>query len=835
MPRDIPVGNGQFLVNFDRHYQIRDVYYPHVGQENHGGGQPCRFGIYADMPINSAWADEHGQIHTRTEPGERRLFWSHEGFATSLKYVRDTLLTNVTLEHRALQLTLQCHDAVDFHRPILVRKIRVTNNAHHRRSITVFLHQDFNMYGNKIGDTAYFDPELRAVIHYRGQRYLMATFFSDHTQGLGEYACGTSGFNGAEGTWRDAEDGRLGGNSIAQGAVDSTISTTVELDPGEEKHVYYVLAAGKTRADLLEQQAFLSKNSPQNILDRTAAYWRLWVGAMNVNFGNLPPKIADLCKRSLLVLRTQINNNGAIIAANDSDFLQFNRDTYSYVWPRDGALVAHALDLAGFSDIARSFYSFCKDTITPEGYLLHKYNPDGSPASSWHPWVYKGKQQLPIQEDETALVIWALWRHFFRYRDIEFVRPLYLHLITKAADFMVKYRDKHTGLPGGSYDLWEERWGIHSFTVAAVYGGLKAAANFAICFGDRERAKEYSQAAAEIQEAFVKHMWSEKLGRFVRRITPFENGGYNVDETLDASLYGIYKFHLLPAYDPRVIATMRAVEERLWCKTSVGGVARYENDYYHRVADDIGNVPGNPWFICTLWLADYKISRASTVEELKESLPILEWVAQRAAESGVLAEQVNPYTNEPLSVSPLTWSHATLVNTVIKYLEKLETMKSCGVCGQSIYHMRRQRNEMHVTNAGVVDEYDAALGDEHHHPQNLAAEASFIKEVEGGEARRISLAIDQTNCIGCGICVMSCPSDILKSHSNKAFIKLPVLSNCTACGNCQELCPVSVFTMRDGRATEECTHDHAPLPTYQPDGRGHLLTSDQPIAITTSS
>ena len=37
MPRDLPVGNGQMLVNFDRHYRIRDLYYPHIGEENHGG------------------------------------------------------------------------------------------------------------------------------------------------------------------------------------------------------------------------------------------------------------------------------------------------------------------------------------------------------------------------------------------------------------------------------------------------------------------------------------------------------------------------------------------------------------------------------------------------------------------------------------------------------------------------------------------------------------------------------------------------------------------------------------------------------------------------------
>ncbi len=706
MPRDIPVGNGQLLVCYDQNYQIRDIYYPHVGQENHGGAEPCRFGVFTDVPVVHLEHDAPDGLPTiRTEPSYQRLCWTNDGWDKKLRYLHDTLVTNVLLEHRGLMLSMTCNDVVDFHRPILVRRIRLRNCAHHTWRVTVFHHQDFHMYGNNVGDTAYFDPELRSLIHYRGQRYLMATFFAEGEQRIDEFAAGTSGFNGAEGTWRDAEDGKLGGNPIAQGSVDSTMALHVDLGPQEEKTFYLVIAAGKSRADLLEQHQFLQKTSPQGVIDRTTSYWRLWVGSLNINFGDLPAKISTLFKRSLLVLRTQINNNGAIIAANDSDYLQFNRDTYSYMWPRDGALVAHALDLAGFPDVTRWFYTFCKDVITDAGFFLHKYNPDGSPASSWHPWVYKGKQQLPIQEDETALVLWALWRHFFRYRDIEFVRPLYLSLITKAADFMVSYRDKHTGLPGGSYDLWEERWGIHAFTVAAVHGGLKAAANFAICFGDGERAERYAKAAEEIQEAFCKHMWSEKLGRFVRRITPFESGGYNVDETLDASMYGIYKFHLLPADDVRVDATMRAIEERLWCKTAVGGVARYENDYYHRVTNDIEKVPGNPWFICTTWLADYKISRAQTVEELQAALPILEWVADHALASGVLAEQVHPYTNQPLSVSPLTWSHATLVNTVIKYLEKLETMRECESCGQALFHHRRPRANLLVRSHGLIGEY----------------------------------------------------------------------------------------------------------------------------------
>src|SRR5436309_1354347 len=53
MPRDIPVGNGHFLVTFDGRYQIRDIYFPHVGQENHAGAGPCRFGVYLDVPAKN--------------------------------------------------------------------------------------------------------------------------------------------------------------------------------------------------------------------------------------------------------------------------------------------------------------------------------------------------------------------------------------------------------------------------------------------------------------------------------------------------------------------------------------------------------------------------------------------------------------------------------------------------------------------------------------------------------------------------------------------------------------------------------------------------------------
>ena len=56
--RDIPVGNGSLLVTFDDKYQIRDVYFPHVGQENHTEGFPFRFGVWADGEFCWVYEDE---------------------------------------------------------------------------------------------------------------------------------------------------------------------------------------------------------------------------------------------------------------------------------------------------------------------------------------------------------------------------------------------------------------------------------------------------------------------------------------------------------------------------------------------------------------------------------------------------------------------------------------------------------------------------------------------------------------------------------------------------------------------------------------------------------
>ncbi len=653
MPRDIPVGNGDLLVTFDRFYRVRDIYFPHVGRYNHTDGHIQRFGVWADGKF--AWIEDAS--------------WTRE-----LRYKPDTLVTEVRLVNEMLGIEVVCNDAVDFHESVYFRRAVVKDLLNKDRDVRVFFHWDFSIAGTPVGDTANYDPGTSSIVLYKDDNYFLFNACDQNKCGIDNWAIGTKRVNGAEGTWRDAEDGILGRNAISQGSVDATAGFNLQIPAGGDSYVTAWLACGQSYDRVKQLNRKINERGPDAMMARTEAYWKLWARKEPIDLSPLPEKVRDLFYRSALVLRTQIDNGGAIIAANDSDITQFAGDHYSYCWMRDGALVAYSLVLTGQSELSRSFFRFCSEAIEDDGYFLHKYTPTGEMASSWHPWMIDGIKILPIQQDETALVIWALRRHFQAFRDVEFIKPLYAALVARPAEWMLKYRDSH-GLPQPSWDLWEERRGIHTFTVAATIGGLIAAAEFAQDFGEFARSDAFREGAERMKAALKKYMWHPELNRFARLATPLADGTYRLDMTADSANYGLFAFGVFDPQDPIMLSEMAGLYEKLWCKTEVGGCARYERDYYHQVERDrVKDIPGNPWVICTLWQAQYCIAKARNVDELKLAVPLLEWCVKRASASGVLAEQFNPHTGEPISVSPLTWSHATVVIVVMEYLNKLKKL-----------------------------------------------------------------------------------------------------------------------------------------------------------------
>jgi GH15 family glucan-1,4-alpha-glucosidase len=238
------------------------------------------------------------------------------------------------------------------------------------------------------------------------------------------------------------------------------------------------------------------------------------------------------------------------------------------------------------------------------------------------------------------------------------------------ANFLVDFRDPKTGLPSPSQDLWEERQGVHAFSMATTWRALRDAAYFTELFAEPAQTAKYLKAAEQVHSAAERYLFDPDAGRFARSLSVDQDGRLQRDMIVDASLFALSYFGMFGPDDPRMVATMKAVEDTLTVPGEHGGIARFEGDTYHlrQTGADL-KVPGNPWFICTLWLAQYQLQRAKVPADLDAPLAILSQVARNALPSGVLAEQTDPASGEPASATPLTWSHATVVLTTLEYLE----------------------------------------------------------------------------------------------------------------------------------------------------------------------
>ncbi len=611
--REIVLGNQQLLIAMDKFLQVRDIYFPHVGQYNHLIGHAQKIGILENN--NISWLND--------KDWKRKLLYKNE-----------TLVTNSSAVNETRGFEVQLNENVYCEANIFFRKIAIKNTQNHTRNVRIIFNHDFYLYGDGIGDTALYHPERQAVIHYKRSTYFLI--------GLVHSKPCLDAYDIGEEVSHD-----LKGNSIAQGKVKSAVGVDLELPPNKKITFTYYMIAGKDFDEVFALQDDFIRNGVDAHLEHAQMCQQGWVDAQTTDLTKVSKTIRESYKRSLLIIKTQFDKDGAIIAANDSDNMLFNKDTYSYMWPRDGALVAMALIDAGFATMTKSFFRFCAKALYKEGCLLHKYNPDGTLGSSWHSWELNGNLDLPIQEDETALVLVALEKYYQATKDKQLVEELFDSFIRPAGEFMSRYRSED-GLPKASHDLWEERRGVFTFTTAAVVAGLKATDTLSHLMNDKELCETCTTCMNAVKKVMVEKLYT---GEYFRRgIVDGQN-----DDALDASVYGIWAFDIFAVDDPMVESTMNKYRE--WLAVSNGGFARYAGDYYHRAVD---NEPGNPWFICSLWYAQYLIRKG----EKKEALKILEWICKHSQESGVLPEQIHPHTNQPLGVSPLTWSHAEFVRTV---------------------------------------------------------------------------------------------------------------------------------------------------------------------------
>ena len=639
MARPIVLSNGELHVGINKYGLVHDFYFPYVGLENHAAGKSLRHHV-------GIWID--GEISWLDGPGWEFTF----------KYPNQALIGHTIAKNDAMGILLEFDDVVDSHLSAFMRNIHVVNLRDQAREVRLFMHQAFVIGDARSNtDTAQYLPDSDAILHYRGRRAFIVSGQVDDRP-FDQYTVGLFGIEGREGTYRDADDGELSFCNVEHGRVDSTLRFLLNVEPHSSKRVHYWIAAGTSLREALYIHKQVREDGLVRRLHATADWWHVWLAPALQVAEKMDTEYRESFLRSVMIIKSQIDKRGAVIASTDTTMLNYSRDAYAYCWPRDGAYVLWPLIRMGYVDEPRRYFEFCRRGLHPSGYLMHKYQADGALGSSWHPYVHEGMVAPPIQEDETALVLFVFSQFYQLHASPQLLRDFYASMVVPMADFLASYIDETTGLPRPSYDLWEERFLTTTYTTAVVYAALLAAADLAEEANDADNAVRWRSAADDILAAAHKHLYNADRKVFYKGLI-VKNGRVEHDATIDtSSLFGAFMFGLFPIGSDELEATVKTVSEIFGLDRGVIGLPRYENDNYRRVSD---TVTGNWWPIASLWMAQYYIE---TGQEDKASATV-QWVKSHAGGSGILPEQISPIDDSFVSVAPLTWTHAEYIATLL--------------------------------------------------------------------------------------------------------------------------------------------------------------------------
>jgi GH15 family glucan-1,4-alpha-glucosidase len=639
MGRPVVLSNGQLFVGLDENGLVHDFYYPYVGLENltNARSSQHKIGVWVDGSFS----------------------WTNDGsWEIAMNFEDSALISDIKLHSVTLSLTIQLQDYVDPEYNALIRHITLTNDTATQRDIRLFMHQVFQISRLGRGDTAMYVPDDHYLLDYKG-RYclLIAGKFDDGTD-FDQYAVGNYAIEGKAGTFKDAEDGELSDNPVEHGGVDSVIRLQKQLRGSESATLDYWIIAASSQIDGQKIHQALKHQDLAERLRATRRYWQAWLaeGGRDVSSSHVRS-----LQHSLLVIKAHCDERGSVLASGDSSIFNYGRDYYCYCWPRDAAYALWPLIRLGHFTEARRFFEFARDTMHKDGYLMHKYQPDRAIGSTWHPLVHGRRKELAIQEDETAGVVFMIGEYYEASQDMTLIQNLYHGFIVPCANFMCRFIDEQTGLPHASYDLWEEKFLTSTYTVCTVIAALKTAAKLAAAVEAPDDAVRWERMAASITDNLDKLYHAD--GYFVKGFLLQPDGSLVYDNTLDiSSLYGPYMYAGLAINDQRLASTAAHVERRILNTSPIGGVLRYEHDNYFLTRQEY---IGNPWAVSTLWLAQYY----SGTGQSHKARELLQWTFDRELPSGVLSEQYDPQDGTPLSVIPLVWSHAEMINTLLDLKE----------------------------------------------------------------------------------------------------------------------------------------------------------------------
>jgi len=322
---------------------------------------------------------------------------------------------------------------------------------------------------------------------------------------------------------------------------------------------------------------------------------------------------------------------------------------YRYTWIRDASMTLQALWVAACPDEAGKFFGFlataAASQVQRDADLQIMYGIGGERdlAERELDHLTGWRNSAPVRVGNGA---WRQ-RQFDVYGELldaaarlpdalGDLDPDTRRFLADAADAATaRWRDTDQG-------IWEVRGQARHYLYSKLMCWV--AVDRAIALADTldagDRVQRWQQTREQIAAAIHADGWNEQTGAFTQAFGSTE---------LDASalMLGIVGF--LPGDDPKMLATIEAIEQHL---TDERGLV-----YRYRSHDGLPGEEGT-FLLCTFWLA-HALALAGRVDRARV---VFERAAAFVSDLGLLAEEVAPDSDEMLGNYPQAFSHIGLIN-----------------------------------------------------------------------------------------------------------------------------------------------------------------------------
>jgi GH15 family glucan-1,4-alpha-glucosidase len=384
-------------------------------------------------------------------------------------------------------------------------------------------------------------------------------------------------------------------------------------------------------------------------LDDTQRWWDEWCSHCSYS-----GRWRDDVMRSLITLKAlTFAPTGGIVAAPTTSLPEkiggVRNWDYRYCWLRDATYTLYALMIGGYTEEAAEWRNWLLRAVAGDPSTLHiMYGVHGErrlPELEL-PWLPGYEESRPVRTGNAAVNQLQL--------DVYGEVMDALHVARRAGippdeaswslqKALLTFLDHAWCQPDEG--IWEVRGPRRHFTHSKVMAwvAFDRAVKAVERYGAHGPVDRWRQLRAAVHDEVCHKGFDSRRNTFTQ---------YYGSGDLDASLLMIPLVGFLPADDPRVIGTVKAIEQDL---TSGGFVHRY------RAKEHIdGLPPGEGVFIaCSFWLADnYQLQgRHDDARRLFERLLSLR------NDLGLLAEEYDPGERRQLGNFPQAFSHVMLINT----------------------------------------------------------------------------------------------------------------------------------------------------------------------------